>query len=172
MVQGRSRARRALLFLHGAGGFEEDGPLASRLAASIDADLVMPRMSDDDMSVESWASPIRRAVADLGPDDLVAGHSFGGSILLRVLVERLWPVRRVHLLAMPNWGEDGWEVEEYDFDGPEPPQSLTLHHCRDDAVVPFAHLALNTRVLPGAGVEVHATGGHQFEDEVPVLLGA
>lgn len=172
MVQGRSRARTTLLFLHGAGGFVEDGPLGSRLAASIDADLVMPRMSDEDMSVESWALPIRSALADLGPDDLVTGHSFGGSILLKVLVERAWPVRRVHLLAMPNWGADGWEVEEYDFDGPEPPQSLILHHCRDDTVVPFAHLALNTRVLPGARVEAHTTGGHQFEDELPQLLGS
>ncbi|WP_194421080.1 alpha/beta hydrolase [Microbacterium abyssi] len=172
MVQARSGARTTLMFLHGAGGFEEDGTLATRLAKSIDAELLMPRMSDEDMSVESWAAPIRHELADLGHDDLVVAHSFGASILVKVLAERVWQVRRAHLLAMPNWGQDGWEVEEYDFDGPEPPQSLTLHHCRDDAVVPFAHLALNARTLPGARVEAHSTGGHQFEDEVPDLLGS
>lgn len=170
MSQEVSQSTPTLLFFHGAGGFDEDGPLASSLVEHLGADLVMPRLSDTDMSFVGWAAPIRSALAGLGPDDLVVGHSFGASILVRVLAERSWAVRRAVLLAMPNWGPEGWDVKDYAFEGPEPPQSLTLHHCLDDVVVPFSHLALNSRVLPAARVEAHTEGGHQFEHLASVLL--
>lgn len=152
-----------LLFLHGAGGFFEDAPLARGLADSLAARLVMPQFSDDDMSFESWAVPMRAALDKLGPTDLVVGHSFGGSILVKVLSERAWTVSRAVLLAMPNWGSAGWDVEEYALDQSEPAQSLTLHHCRDDDVVPLSHLALNRADLPNAVSQAHDRGGHQFE---------
>lgn len=41
---------------------------------------------------------------------------------------------------------------------------ISLHHCRDDEVVPFEHLALNAARLPSATVVEHQRGGHQFED--------
>lgn len=159
-----------LLYLHGADGFYEDGPLASGLAEELVEPLMMPHLPDDDMSFEGWASPIRHALSELGPGDLVVGHSFGGSILIKVLAEREWPVRRALLLAMPNWGPDGWDVPEYVFDGSVPRQSLSLHHCADDLVVPVSHLELNSADLPAASVKVHETGGHQFDDQVSTLL--
>ena len=79
MSQEVSQSTPTLLFFHGAGGFDEDGPLASSLVAHLGADLVMPRLSDTDMSFVGWAAPIRSALAGLGPDDLVVGHSFGAS---------------------------------------------------------------------------------------------
>ena len=42
----------------------------------------------------------------------------------KVLAERAWSVQRAVLLAMPNWGQDGWGVTEYDFDGHVPRQTL------------------------------------------------
>lgn len=166
-----SRSNPTVLFVHGAGGFDEDGPLASGLVSHLGADLVMPKLSDTDMSFEGWAAPIRSVLAGLGPDDLVIGHSFGASILVGVLAERGWAVQGAVLLAMPNWGPEGWDVKDYAFDGPAPPQSLTLHHCVDDAVVPFSHLALNSRALPDARAGAHAEGGHQFEHLTSALLG-
>ncbi|WP_106850195.1 alpha/beta hydrolase [Blastococcus sp. Marseille-P5729] len=153
-----------LLFLHGAGGYEDDQALATRLGAAAGVQPRMPRVPDENMSYEGWAVPIRAALGDLGPEDLVVGHSFGGSVLLKVLAERAWPLTRAILLAVPCWRPEGWDQSEYAFDGAEPPQTLVLHQCRDDEVVPFEHLALNAAALPRARVVEHAHGGHQLDE--------
>jgi len=161
-VRSRDPSAR-LVFVHGAGGYLEDRPLADAIARSLDAEVVMPHLPDEDMSVPAWAAVVRAELARAGPDDLVAGHSFGATILLQTLRESRWPRWRVALLAMPDWGPDGWGVAEYVLDGPEPECAVSLHHCRDDAVVPFSHLALNASRLPAAEVVAHGSGGHQFE---------
>ncbi len=155
----------ALLFLHGAGGYDDDLPLAAEIAGALAVDLSFPRLPDDAWGLEDWTAPVRRSLDAADADDLVAAHSFGASVLLHVLAEagRAWPPRAV-LLAMPEWGDDGgWEVADYAFTGPEPPAALSLHHCRDDEVVPFAHLARNAALLPSATRHAHAVGGHQFD---------
>ncbi|WP_432560326.1 alpha/beta fold hydrolase [Granulicoccus sp. GXG6511] len=157
-----------LLFLHGAGGFIDDGPLAAALGDAVGLTPDMPRLPDDDMSFEAWATPIREHLSHLDADDLVIAHSFGASILLRVLAEgsaqfpRAHQRARVALLAMPDWSDAGWDVSDYAFHGPEPEMILSLHHCRDDEVVPFAHLWLHASRLPAARVWEYRSGGHQF----------
>jgi predicted alpha/beta hydrolase family esterase len=154
----------ALLFLHGAGGYEEDRPLAEAIAVELGKPLTYPRFPDDDMSFDHQASLMGAAVDAVGPGDLVVAHSFGASILLRVLGEREREVpARVVLLAMPDWSPDGWDVADYAFTGPAPRQDISLHHCRDDEVVEFAHLALNSARLTGATVHEYESGGHQFD---------
>lgn len=165
-----ARDQSKLLFVHGAGGFHEDAPLAEGLAESVGAHLVMPRLPDDDMTPGGWAAPIRTILAELTPDDVVVGHSFGASILVKVLAERPWAVSGAVLLAMPNWGSAGWDVGEYVLDRPEPHVPLTLHHCADDDVVPLRHLELNREDLPNADLHVHDEGGHQFNGLAASLL--
>ena len=115
----------ALLFLHGAGGYAEDRPLADAIAAELGQPLTYPRFPEDDMSFRYQASLVRAALDTVDPDDLVAAHSFGASILLRVLAERERETpRRVVLLAMPDWSPQGWDVEDYAFAGPAPPQDM------------------------------------------------
>lgn len=161
-----------LLFFHGAGGYVEDRRLADAVGASLGADVVMPRMPDEDMSVKAWAALVRAELGRLRPDDFLVGHSFGASILLVVLREPgRAPGLRVALLAMPDWGPDGWAVDEYVFDGPEPECLVSLHHCRDDAVVPFSHLALNASRLPTAQVVAYVSGGHQLEGRAAEVAG-
>lgn len=95
---------RRLLFLHGAGGFVDDATLADELGAALNAVVRYPRMPADDMSYESWAKSVRIALSRTRADDVVVGHSFGASILLRVLAETARPTpASVMLLAMPNW---------------------------------------------------------------------
>ena len=165
---------RRLLFVHGAGGYVEDRPLADALGVAVDADLVMPHLPDQDMSAAAWSAALRAEMGRLGRHDLMVGHSFGASILLGVLREPEWPPgRRVAWLAMPDWGPDGWDIPDYVLGGPQPHHLISLHHCRDDHVVPYSHLALNTSRLPTAQPLPHATGGHQFEgrvDEVATWL--
>lgn len=158
-----------LLFLHGAGGYDDDRPLADGLGRALGVPVDLPRLPDEDMSLEAWAAPVRAGLTQLGADDLLVGHSFGATVLLHVLAERSWAVRRALLLAMPDWGPDGWDVAEYRFTGAEPGTALSLHHCRDDDVVPCAHLALHAARLPGAQVHEHPAGGHQLDGLAEVI---
>lgn len=151
-----------LLFLHGAGGYAEDHPLAEALGSALGVRVDMPQLPDDDMSFETWAATVRSHVRTLNPDDLLVAHSFGASILLKVLAEGVRHPR-ASLLAMPDWGPEGWDVSEYAFYGPEPATQIVLHHCRDDEIVPFPHLARHAARLPSARIREHATGGHQFD---------
>lgn len=162
---------RQLLFFHGAGGYVEDRALADGIADALALDLVMPELPDEDMSFAAWASEVRAALsgAAISPDDAVVAHSFGASILLRVLADPAWDVSNATLLAMPDWSASGWDVADYAFDGPEPATRLSLHHCRDDEVVPFDHLALHAARLPSARLLEHASGGHQFVELARVI---
>ena len=146
--------------MHGAGGYDDGSPLASALGTRLDAPVDMPQLPEEDMSVEAWSSPIRAALDDVGPDDLVVAHSFGATILMHVLADEPTSAR-VALLAMPDWSADGWDVAEYVT--PSSEVRLSLHHCQDDEVVPFAHLALNAGRLPAASVHEYDSGGHQFD---------
>ncbi|WP_226347250.1 alpha/beta hydrolase [Agilicoccus flavus] len=151
-----------LLFLHGAGGYDDDRPLAEALGAALDAGVDLPRLPEDDMSVATWASAVRRGLEAVGADGVVVAHSFGASILLHVLAAAGPTPRRALLLAMPDWSPDGWDVPDYAAPASEPATRLSLHHCRDDEVVPFTHLALHAARLPSAQVTAHRRGGHQF----------
>ncbi|MBW9207535.1 alpha/beta hydrolase [Mumia sp. zg.B17] len=152
-----------VLFVHGAGGYLEDQVMADALSDALDSPVDYPQLSDADMSVDAWAGPVRERLAALGPDDIVVGHSFGATILQWVLPERGWAPRRALLLATPDWSPDGWDVAQYVYDGAEPDMDTSLHHCRDDEVVPFEHLALGAVRMPSARVVEHPAGGHQFE---------
>lgn len=162
-VTGSSVRIMRLLFVHGAGGYDEDRPMAEHLAGEVGGDLLYPRLPDEDMSAAAWRAPLRGALDGLDADDLLVGHSFGASMPLQELAAAPVGPPRATLLAMPCWDVDGWEVPEYALAGPEPSTILSLHHCRDDAVVPFAHLGLHERCLPGARRTAHRTGGHQLE---------
>ncbi|GAB19460.1 hypothetical protein GOEFS_086_00300 [Gordonia effusa NBRC 100432] len=158
-----------MLFIHGAGGYVDDRPLAQTLADATDGNLVMPRFPDDDMSFGSWAGAVRGSLEGYR-DRIVVAHSFGASILLRVLSQQDWPISAAILLAMPDWTPAGWDIPDYAFDGPEPTVPISLQHCRDDEVVPFAHVGMHAERLPSARVVEHETGGHQFEGVTTAIV--
>lgn len=160
-----------MLFIHGAGGYDEDSDLAHSLAAALAAELIMPVMPSEDMSYGAWAAVVEQHLADLESGDVLIGHSFGASIVVGVLSHpdegATYPSGiRVALLAMPDWGDAGWSVNQYAITGPEPLQRISLHHSRDDEVVPFAHLRANSRRLPSAKVHEYGSGGHQFDGQI------
>ena len=160
-----------LLFVHGAGGFVDDASLAVGLANGLHLDLRMPELPEDAMGYEDWAEPVRQHLDRLGPEDSVIAHSFGASILVKVLAEKSWEhPRRAALLAMPDWSPRGWDVGDYAFTDPEPRTHLTLLHCRDDDVVPVSHLTSNSEVLPSATVVEFPTGGHQFDGMIDAIV--
>lgn len=153
-----------ILFIHGADGFDEDTAMVETLRRTLDADVRMPRLSEDDMSHGAWSAQISE---HLTPDvDTAVAHSFGGSTALKMLVEDGLRVGRLVVLAAPDWGPDGWDVADYAL-----PKVVTLpagvrvelHHCADDEIVPLDHLDRLAEKLPGAGIVRHRQGGHQFE---------
>jgi len=156
----------AILFLHGAGGYADDQAIVAALRAGVGDKIRMPDLGDEDMSHAAWSAQISALVA---PDvDTVVGHSFGGSTVLKLLTETGLDVARLLLLAVPDWGPDGWDVAEYALpdDTDErlaPGLSIELHQCLDDEVVPADHVNLLARRLPRATVVRHSRGGHQFD---------
>ena len=152
-----------VLLIHGAGGFADDQAIADGLRTHLRAAVDMPRLPEDDMSVEAWAGVVRRRLAGLDADGVVVGHSFGATIAEWVLAEQRWRPERALLLAAPDWSPEGWDVPAYVHRGPEPGLDISLHHCRDDEVVPFDHLALNAARMSSARVCEHRSGGHQFD---------
>ena len=162
-----------VLFVHGAGGWDADQPLADELHTRLGVPVWAPPFPDDDMSAAAWRSELRRQRDSLGPELVIVGHSFGASIALLDLsgdVQSTPPLGLV-LLAMPFWGSDGWQAEYSLPADAELPADLPvrLHHCRDDDVVPFDHLALHAARLPRALVRRHESGGHQFQGRMAAV---
>lgn len=155
----------ALLYVHGAGGYDDDQSIVAALRGAVTREVRAPRVDESDMSHASWS---RQITAHLGDDvDTVVAHSFGGSTVLRMLVGGGLDVAHVLVVAAPDWGPKGWDVADYalpDDAGDRLPARvrLELHHCRDDEVVPADHLAMLAARLPAASTTLHETGGHQL----------
>ena len=154
-----------ILFIHGAGGWTDDQPMAAELRSIPGADVLMPQFSEEDMSAAGWRRELDGQLRTLGPEPVIVGHSFGASMALLHFSEPREPgPRGLVLLAMPFWGSEGWQAEySLPVDAELPADlPLFLHHCADDDVVPVDHLDRHASRLPAAVVRRHETGGHQF----------
>ncbi|MCC9145002.1 MULTISPECIES: alpha/beta fold hydrolase [unclassified Arthrobacter] len=162
-----------ILFVHGAGGWEDDQPLAEELHVHLGVPVSAPRFPDEDMSAAAWRSELERQLSGLGPELVIVGHSFGASMALLHLTEEFTgsPPQGLALLAMPFWGSEGWQAEYSLPADAELPTGFPvwLHHCRDDDVVPFDHLDRHAARLPQAQVRRHGSGGHQFEGRMAAV---
>jgi serine hydrolase len=107
---------------------------------------------------------------------VLVGHSVGASILIKWMSEREGekPIAGMFLLACPFWGGNGWCYSGYEElmlpEGGATKLSMGrqifLYHCRDDATVPFDHLALYAQILPEATIWERDEGGHQFNNDL------
>lgn len=165
--------KKHVLFLQGAG---EGTHISSiNMAGSLKAalghnyDVLFPQMPRANNPVyREWADVLAGAMRLFEGDVYLAGHSLGGSVILKYLsenrVERL--VSGVFVLAAPYWGVPDWEIADYtlrdDFPVHLPDVPLYFYHARDDDVVPVEHLALYGEKLPQAIMRVVTEGGHDF----------
>lgn len=95
-----------VLFIHGAGGYEEDTKLAVDLQDVLGAAYKVryPRMPNEDHSgYEAWKQQIVTELAALDDKVILLGHSVGGSILLKFLSEEKMdvPIAGLFLIASP-----------------------------------------------------------------------
>lgn len=160
----------------GEGAHSEDAPLADSLRRALGPsyDVRFPRMPDEaDPNVQSWKQKISSELSRLPDPVILVAHSIGGSILLRYLSEENVekPLAGLFLLAAPSWDEERWS-----FDDLKLPRDIAeklariprlfFYHCRDDEIVPFAHLALHGARLPRAVLRAVDSGGHQFGNDL------
>lgn len=173
-----------VLFIQGAGSgaYDEDARLAESLRRTLGprCEVHYPAMADEgDAPYEQWRQQIERELADIPGPVLLVGHSVGASVLIKLLTERksISAIAGAFLAACPFWGGDGWRYEGYEELELAPGFAATLpgempvflYHCRDDEVVPFAHLALYAQALPQATVRAFDEGGHQFNEDLSTI---
>jgi predicted alpha/beta hydrolase family esterase len=173
--------KTSVLFIQGGGehAHREDSQLAESLQQSLGSPYgvrypLMPHEAEPNVGL--WKMAISRELWRLEGRIIVVAHSIGGSILLRYLSEEKVekPIEGIFLLAAPSWDEDRWN-----FDDLRMPADLAeklsaiapvfLYHCRNDDVVPFAHLTLHSARIPQAVVRPLDSGGHQFSDGLEVV---
>lgn len=169
---------KEVLFIQGGGegAHAADAPLAESLRQALGHgyDLHYPRMPDEaDPNVERWKRAIARALSSMPGEVILVAHSVGGSLLLRYLADEAArrPVAGLFLLAAPSWDADRWSFDDLRLpqdlaERLSPVPRIVLYHCRDDEVVPFAHLALHAQRLPRAQVRALDHGGHQFGNDL------
>jgi pimeloyl-ACP methyl ester carboxylesterase len=176
---------RRVLFVQGAGpGTHDDwdDKLAGSLRLHLGSgwEVSYPRMpGEGDPHPADWKAAVRRELDKLSDGDVLVGHSFGGSILLRTLVDAPPPFAPalLVLLAAPFYGAGGWESAETELPtdaAQRLPRAMPIrlyHGTRDDDV-PFAHLQLCERAIPQAETVCVPDGTHQFEDDLEEVARA
>jgi predicted alpha/beta hydrolase family esterase len=171
-------SKHTIIFVQGAGAHDEDHKLADSLqnVLGADYDVVYPRMPDEESpTYNAWKQQITQSIADADGSIILAGHSFGASMLLKVLAveQSPKPISGVFLIATPYWRDQDWDVSQYTLPD-ELSASLTniptyLYHNRDDEVVSFSHLGRYVEKLPNAIVREFDEGGHQFNDDLSAV---
>src|SRR5689334_22933830 len=158
-----------VLFIQGggAGAHDEDAQLAAALQEALGGGyhVIYPHMPNEaDPEYQPWKAQIARELAVLDGNAILVGHSAGGAVLLRYLAEEQvdQPIGGIFIIAAPYWGAEEWHGD--------PPKGvpLFLYHSRDDAIIPFAHLALWAKKL-GTPVTREVTGGHQLDNDLAAV---
>ena len=112
-------------------------------------------------------------LAELGPDPILVGHSFGASVLLKYLAEGTHkePIAGLFLVSTPFWGADFPDFAlPPDFAGAVSDIPTFLYHSRDDPEIPLSHLRRFQEYLPNATSRVIEGSEHSFIHGLPVLV--
>jgi predicted alpha/beta hydrolase family esterase len=173
------------LFIQGGGkgAYDEwDGKLVDDLRRELGDghEVRYPRMpAEDDPSYARWSAAIRREMAHLSNGAVVAGHSVGGTIMIRAIAEQS-PERKfaaIVLIAAPFVGEGGWPGDEFQLPGDlgaRLPRGVRVHvfHGLDDETAPPSHADLYARAIPQA--QVHRLPGrdHPLNNDLREVANA
>ena len=172
-----------ILFIHGAGegAYTEDKLLADNLQQQLgdSYSVVCPKLPNEaDAPYDQWKHIILDTIHGMPEPVILAGHSVGASILLKILSETTPDkhIAGIYLLATPFWGGDGWRYDGYeqlqlpsDIANILPKAPIYLYHCKNDEIVPFTHLGLYKKLLPDATIREVAGGNHQFNNDLTVV---
>jgi predicted alpha/beta hydrolase family esterase len=171
--------KHAVLFLPGAGDPHHpqgSAHLAEYLARELGEayDVRAPTMPNfDDPDYRSWRDAIEAHLAELGPNPIVVGHSFGASVLLKYLAEGTHrePIAGLFLVATPFWGADFPDFAlPAAFAAAVSDIPIFLYHSRDDPEIPLSHLRRFQEQLPNATSRVIDGAEHSFTDGLAQLV--
>lgn len=133
-------------------------------------EVVRPRMPDpENPRYEAWTARVEELLEG-DREVILVGHSLGGAVLLKVLAEVGRNVAGLFAVSTPWFGgeDKDWDMPEFalgdDLSRFERVPRIFLYHSRDDAVVPFAHLAIYAKRLPNATVRAFDDRGHYFNN--------
>jgi uncharacterized protein len=173
---------KPVLFIHGAGegAYKSDEKLAESLRSMLGSryEVRYPLMeNEEDAPYEIWVTQIKEELATMKGSVFLVGHSVGGSVLIKFLMENEVKnsIGGVFLIATPFWGgHGGWTYDGYEeLVIPNQTDSklsvdvpVFLYHSNDDEVVPFTHLALYAGRFPGARVREIKGRGHQMNNDL------
>ena len=170
---------RIVIFVQGAGegAHREDAKLANDLGRRLGAGYrvrfpAMPNEADADYA--TWAKTILEEIAAAGDGAILAGHSVGGSVAIKLMTGRppKQSVAGLFLISAPFWHDDDfWHWKEARL----PPDAaarlpdgmpLFLYHGRDDKTVPFGQLEMYAKVFPQATVHRLPGRDHQLNGDL------
>ncbi|HLV99273.1 MAG TPA: alpha/beta fold hydrolase [Ktedonobacterales bacterium] len=170
---------KEVIFIQGGGegAYEMDRKLVASLQQALGADYQVhyPRMPNEGApDYTLWKGPIHSMLAALHGESILVGHSVGGYLLVKYVTQEPLPsapIRGICLIATPYpGGDEQWQFEGFslpeDFGRKFPANArIWLYHSPDDQTVPFAHMGLYAKHIPGATVRETA-GGHQLNNDV------
>lgn len=163
-----------VLFIQGGGegAYAEDKLLADSLSRALGPsyDVRYPRMPDESHpDVAAWGRRISSELSKIQGKVILVAHSVGGPILLRYLSTETFgdSIAGLFVLAAPTRDDDQWNFDDLRLPGNTAAKlalipRIFFYHCRDDDMVPFAHLALHAAQIPQAVTCAISHGGHQF----------
>ncbi|MBC9796027.1 alpha/beta hydrolase [Sinomicrobium weinanense] len=173
--------KKQILFIHGGGegGYKADTKLADSLRKELgDAyEVYNPEIHFNDTLPDfGWLKQIGKEISLTGEKIILAGHSFGASMLLKYLSENRVQkkIDGLFLAAPPYWsGDEDWKqgikLHKNFADSIPKDIPIFLYHCKDDEEVPFTHLKFYTQNLPQATVRKITGGGHQFNNDLSFM---
>ncbi len=107
--------KKNVLFIHGGGegAYKTDKKLATSLQVSLGSayQVYYPRMPNEaDPEYETYKTQIAQEFASLDGQIFLVGHSLGGTVLLRFLMEEQVekPIAGIFLVATPYWTAEDW----------------------------------------------------------------
>ena len=184
MRQGELKSRPAqkkILFIHGGDddGYKADAKLAASLQEALGAtyEVRYPQMPSDEAAPDfGWLQQIGKEIAAIKGKVILVGHSLGASLLLKYLSENEVTKRigGIFLISTPFWsGDEDWKqglkLQENFTEHLPKDVPIFLYHCKDDEVVPLAHLALYAQKLPQSTVREIPSGGHQLNNDLTLV---
>lgn len=170
-----------VIFIHGGGegGYEADTKLADSLRKELgDAiEVHNPQIHFNDTLPDfGWLKQIGKEISLIKGKAILAGHSFGASMLLKYLSENR--IRKkidgLFLIAPPFWsGNEEWKQGiklQKDFAGKLPDQTpIYFYHCKDDEEVPFSQFKDYKKHLNRATYRELESGGHQLNNDLSIV---
>lgn len=172
-----------VLFIHSAGP-QEPGlgsePLVKLMQQALGQSykLICPAMPNpENPDYNDWKRCLEKQLEIIDEDIILAGHSLGGSVLLKLFSEMPYQktVSGLIVIAAPFWGEKNWDRDEFKLKRNFASHlafipRIFLYHSRDDLVVPYEHVFRYAESLPNAVLRISDHHGHNFSSPCPELI--